>query len=258
MQIDGGGSSGTNPPAPSAKLVVIHDQPQECPYLEDRIARMPLWMPIGKLDDAAMEELLELGYRRTGDFVYRTQCHGCQACEPTRVLVDMFQWSTSLRRVLRRGDQNLVTQMGPMVYDPQRLALFNRHRRLRSLDRGEPPVDEAGYRAFMVESCCQSFELSIRHADELVAVTVVDVSPRALSAVYTYFEPSLARFSLGTYAVLTLIRAAVRTGRPYVYLGMYVAKNQHLNYKARFVPQQRYIAGQWIDFTTRASDDEPG
>lgn len=234
--------------SPESRLIVIHDQPQACPYLDDVLARMPLRLPIGKLDSQALDRLLELGYRRTGDFVYRTQCPGCQACEPTRVIVDQFVWSKSLKRVLQRGNQELTCSYGAAASDEERIELFNRHRRLRLLDRGDDAVDEASYRAFMVDSCCDTTELSIRHDGRLIAVAVIDVSKHSLSAVYTHFDPDYSRFSLGTYAILKQITMAEQTQRRHVYLGMYVAENSHLNYKSRFLVQERLVQGKWVRF----------
>ncbi len=228
-----------------SRLIVVHDQPQSCPYLDAITARMPLRLPIGRLDGAALDSLLERGYRRTGDFVYRTECSGCQACEPTRVLVDRFDWTRSLRRVLRRGDADLTLRIGPPDCDAERIAMFNRHRGERSLAGDDEPVDERGYRAFLVSSCCESIELAIHRDGRLIAVSIADVGSQSLSAVYTHFDPDEARYSLGTYCVLKQIELAAASGRRFVYLGMYVAQNRHLNYKSRFAPQQRLVDGQW-------------
>lgn len=232
-------------PSPESRLIVVHDQRQPCPYLADTVARMPLRMPIGRINPASLDRLLELGYRRSGAFLYRAQCPGCQACEPTRVLVDSFTWTASMRRVLGRGDRELQTQWGPPQSDLQRLRLFNHHRQQRSLDQGEQGIDLDGYQAFLVASCCETVELAIHHQETLVAIALVDVGQNSLSAVYTHFDPAYSRYSLGTYAVLQQIRRAHQSGRRFVYLGMYVAANRHLNYKARFQPQQRLVAGQW-------------
>jgi leucyl-tRNA---protein transferase len=232
-------------PGAEARLIVVHDQPQECPYLQGITARMPLRLPIGRLDPPAMDALFALGYRRTGDFLYRTECAPCHACEPTRVIVDRFQWTRSLTRVLRRGDALLTMSVGPPQCDSQRIDLFNRHRQERGLARDEEQVDEAGYRAFLVESCCDSLEMAFWLDGQLAAVAIVDAGQDSLSAVYTHFDPELPRLSLGTYAVLKQIQYAAETGRSYVYLGMYVAANRHLNYKARYRPQQRYTEGSW-------------
>src|SRR5690606_17925343 len=153
----------------------------------------------------------------------------------------------SLLRVLRRGDANLMMSIGPPRCDPQRIELFNRHRQLRGLARDDEPVDEASYRAFLVDSCCESVELTFTLNERIVAVSVVDVGRDSLSAVYTHFDPQLPRYSLGTYAVLKQIQYAAATQRTFVYLGMYVAANPHLNYKSRYQPQQRLIHGKWVD-----------
>jgi arginine-tRNA-protein transferase len=96
-------------------------------------------------------------------------------------------------------------------------------------------------------------ELQFRLADELIAVSVIDCGQNSVSAVYTYFDPDYSKLSLGTYAILKQIEFCVQTGRQFVYLGMFVKDNRHLSYKARFLPQQRWIAGDWVDF-----DDNSG
>ena len=40
----------------------------------------------------------------------------------------------------------------------------------------------------------------------------------------------------------------MESDRKYVYLGMYVAENRHLNYKARFMPQERFVNGCWVKY----------
>ena len=59
----------------------------------------------------------------------------------------------------------------------------------------------------------------------------------------------MSRYSLGTYAILKQLQWAKESGRKFVYLGMYVANNSHLNYKARFGPQERLFDGKWQEVT---------
>ncbi len=226
-------------------MIVIQDVLQPCPYLPGIVARMPLRLPIGKVTPALADGLLALGYRRSGDFVYRTQCPSCCACEPTRVIVNEFQWTTSLRRVLKRGDQSLEMLVGPPQTDSKRVALFNVHRQVRELARDDATIDEEGYRGFLVDSCCETVELSFWMGDRLVGVSIVDQAADSLSAVYTFFDPEHSKLSVGSYAILKQIELAIRSDRKYLYLGMYVAENQHLNYKAKFAPQERFNNQQW-------------
>ncbi len=227
------------------RLVVVQDELQNCPYRPNTTARMPLRLPVGSVTPEVTDRLLATGYRRSGDFVYRTQCPSCDECKPTRIDVEEFRFTTSMKRVLRRGDRDLCCEWGPPQVDKVRLALFNLHRAARNLGEGSS-IEADAYRSFLVDSCCETVELSIRLDQQLVGVAIMDVGRTSTSAVYTHFDPAASRYSLGTYAVLKQIQWAIATDRRYVYLGMFVAANQHLNYKARFAPQQRLHDDQWI------------
>ncbi|MGI9473359.1 MAG: arginyltransferase [Rubripirellula sp.] len=231
------------------RLVVVQDQMQPCPYLDGETARMPLRLPVGSVTPEVTDRLLAMGYRRSGDFVYRAQCPNCRECKPTRVDVEHFRRTTSMTRIKRRGERDLTHRWGEPRVDAKRIWLFNQHRNQRGLSQGSTPIDAESYRSFLSDTCCETQELAIRLADELVAVAIVDIGKTSISAVYTHFDPHAGRYSLGTYAILRQIEFAIATGRRYVYLGMYVADNSHLNYKARFQPQQRLDQGKWCDIT---------
>ncbi|TWU33387.1 arginyltransferase [Novipirellula artificiosorum] len=234
-------------PNDECRLVVIQDQTQPCPYREGVVARMPLRLPIGNVTPEIMDKMLAMGFRRSGDFVYRTECPECRECQPTRVKVAEFEWTRSLRRVLKRGDRDLNCRWGHPSVDSNRVEMFNDHRQVRSLGGFDEPVDQDGYRAFLCNTCCDTRELAIYRGEKLVALSIVDVGRESTSAVYTHFRPEESVYSLGTYAVLKQIQWANETDRPFVYLGMFVAENRHLNYKARYRHQQRFVAEQWGD-----------
>ncbi len=238
----------TDPVMSDRSLVVVHDEPQRCPYLPDRVARMPLHASLGGVSPAHFDALLAGGYRRTGVFVYPTRCSGCDECQATRIVVPNFRWGRSFKRVLARADREVTWQWGEPQVDETRVTLYNRHRVLRDLvEAGGRPVDAAGYESFLVESCCQTLELAIHAGDRLVAVSLMDLGAESISMVYTYFDPDAAHLSLGTLAVLRQILWAIEHRRRYAYLGFYVADNPHLNYKSRFTPQQRLHRGVWRD-----------
>ena len=231
--------------APACQLVVVQDHLQCCPYLPHQTARMPLQLPVESATGATTDWLLAAGYRRSGHFVYTTRCPMCTQCRPTRVDPKKFIWRSSFRRVFNRGERELETRWQRPVVDQSRVDLFNLHRRLRNLTQEEQVVDHQSYAAFLVDSCCETMELSMWAGDRLIGVSIVDFGAESLSAVYTFFDPESSRYSPGTYAILKQIDWAVRNDYQWVYLGMYVEDNSHLNYKARFAPQQRRLAGNW-------------
>jgi arginyl-tRNA--protein-N-Asp/Glu arginylyltransferase len=234
------------PPAPE---LVVFDSPQDCPYLEGRTARMPLRMPIRALDGSRLDAVLAEGDRRSGTFLYRTRCPECRACEPIRLAVADFRPSATHRRTIRRGDRALQASLGKPQVEPERVALYNRHKRLRGLSQSdEGAIDEESYRAFLVDTCCPSIELAWRIDGKLAAVAIADRGQKALSAVYCYYEPELTHLSLGTYAVLKQIELCRSWRLEYLYLGFYIAESSHMNYKGRFLPHERLIDGTWRRF----------
>jgi arginyl-tRNA--protein-N-Asp/Glu arginylyltransferase len=234
-------------PDADCRLIVVQDQLQPCPYLDGVTARMPLRIPVGSVSLEVTDQLLAMGYRRSGDFVYRPECPDCSECKATRIDVSRFRMTKSMRRVQNRGDRDLTSRWGEPTVDSKRVSIFNQHRSQRGLGPGGSPIDAESYRAFLSDSCCDTIELAISLADQLVAVAIVDTGRTSTSAVYTHFDPAAGRYCLGTYAILKQIQWARETGRRFVYLGMYVAANRHLNYKARFMPQQRLQGDQWVE-----------
>lgn len=228
--------------------LVVFDQSSPCPYLEGRTARLPHRYPAAKLSPAEFDRRLASGDRRSGPLLYRPNCPGCRACEPIRLDLTTFHPGQTQRRTFRRGEERLLTVIGPPQSDRQRVRLFNRHRAQRDLDRGEGPVDQADYIQFLVETCCDTWELAYYLDEQLVGVAIVDVGEQALSAVYCYYDPSVTAVSIGVYSVLRQVQLCRETGRRYLYLGYYIAGSAHMAYKARYHPHERLVDGQWREF----------
>ena len=232
----------------TANDIIIIDETEPCPYLEGKIARMPLRMPVARVTGKQADTRLELGHRRTGEFIYETQCPGCRACEPIRIRVDDFSFSRNQRRVLNQGDRSLSVRRSRLIADQSRLDLFNLHRRERGLARGDDDIDLEEYSWGFVRSCFDSFEFSYWLDEQLVGVAICDQAQDSISAVYTFYDPRLRQLGIGTYSLLNQIRHCQSHELSYLYLGYYVEGSSHMNYKARFLPNERLIDGEWIAF----------
>ena len=77
-------------------------------------------------------------------------------------------------------------------------------------------------------------------------MTVCDVLSTGLSAVYTFFEPSEAKRSLGTFAVLSLIQIAREMGLAYVFLGYWVKGCSKMEYKIDYRPIELFQDKKWV------------
>jgi arginine-tRNA-protein transferase len=226
---------------------LVWDEPSPCPYLPDQTARLPLRLPARRLRPAELAERLASGDRRQGVLLYRPSCPQCVACEAIRVDVRDFRPSKTQRRILRRGEACLETEIGRPTVTPEKVALYNRHKVERGLLIDEP-IDERGYEQFLVESCADTIELCYRLEGRLVGVAIADRAADALSAVYCYYDPGSAALSLGTYSILKQIALCRAWGRRYLYLGLYIGGSRAMRYKAGYLPHERLIGGEWRKF----------
>jgi arginine-tRNA-protein transferase len=227
---------------------VVYDRTQRCPYLPDRIARLPLRLPARPLSGKELDERLESGDRRQGLVLYRTACPACRACEPIRIDVDEFVPNRAQRRVLKRCDEMLDVQVGPPAVDPQRIDLYNRHKLGRELGEARDLIDAEGYRDFLVITCCDSFELRYKVGGRLIGIAITDRGENSLSAVYCYYDPAHLRLGIGTYSILKQLELCRRWGLRWLYLGLYIEDCSKMVYKGRFLPHERLLGGRWVRF----------
>lgn len=206
-------------------------------------------LPTRALAPEELDARLADGDRRHGPFLYRPSCPGCQACEAIRLDVTDFDFTGSHRRVLRKGDRVFTVEIGDPVADEERLALYDLHKRGRDLMNGSSEtLDIKGYEGFLVDRCVRSFELRYRHEGKLVGVAVTDRGEESLSAVYCLWNPEYSKLSLGTYSILKQVELCRTWGVRYLYLGLFIEENEHMRYKARFLPHERFIRGVWQRF----------
>lgn len=230
--------------------LTVYDEEHACHYLPDETARLPLRFPIRKLSPAEVDASFAAGDRRQGSLLYRTECARCHACEPIRVDVPAFRENKTQRRVLVEGDRAFSVTLARPSYSDDKLALYEKHKRGRGLETGDGALDPRGYRAFLVDSCCDSYELQLRDraTGALVAVAIADRGRDALSAVYCHWDPTYAKRSPGAFAILREIALCREWGLRHLYLGLYVVGNAHMAYKARWLPHERRIGREWRRF----------
>ena len=191
-----------------------------CPYLRGRTEQQ-LFTDLSGLGAQSRYEILSQGgFRRSHHIAYRPACRGCAACVPVRVVASEFRAGRNWRRILNRNADLAVEDRRTRVSDEQ-YALFARYMKSRH-DGGD-----------------------------LIAACLTDRVGDGYSAVYSFFDPSEERRSLGSYVVLSLIERARAEGLPYVYLGFWVADSPKMRYKIRFQPIEGFGPDGW----RRLADD---
>lgn len=214
----------THAPPPGAEF--------PCPYLPDRQARHVTLIP-SPLVPGLYQSFMDLNFRRSGETFYRPECRDCAACRMVRLPVADFVPARAQRRCLKRNADVEVLVQEPRPSEEKR-RLFARYlaaRHDRSMD-----ASSEGFEGFLYASPLRSLELEYRVGDRLVAVCLADLEPRALSAVYCYFDPDEPRRSLGVLNVLALVEEARRLAVPHLYLGYWVEGSKTMDYKVGYRP----------------------
>lgn len=219
-----------------------------CGYLAGRTARSLFIDPDYELNPARYEMLLQQGFRRGGDHVYRPRCEGCQQCIPARIPVRDFVPNRAQRRCMAHN-ADLQIDVGGELTDEQ-FQLYQRYLRSRHPGGGMNPDDKPGFHNFLDCGWGRAEFWEFRLDGRLMACAVVDRVPQALSAVYTFFDPDEDARSLGTYAVLSQILAAQHAAMRYVYLGYWVPGSEKMDYKRNYRPLEVLGAAGWKPLQT--------
>lgn len=228
---------------PRQTFYVLMETP--CPYLPGQRERKLMTEIQGRQAVAIYSGLSRAGFRRSHNFAYRPSCTSCSACVPVRVLAGQFKLSRSLRRV-RSMNKGLRVEERPSQATREQFALFNRYIRSRHGDGEMAGMNFEEYKGMVEETCLDTSVAEFREPDgTLVAACLTDWLEEGPSAVYSFFEPTLARRSFGNHMVLWLIEAAQRRGQPHVYLGYWIKDSPKMAYKTRFQPIEGLGPAGW-------------
>ena len=230
--------------------------PSPCPYLSGREERKVFTHLVGERAPELNDLLTHGGFRRSQSIAYRPACETCRACVSVRVVVEDFRPTRSMRRVLDRNS-DLVAEMRVPVPTSEQYSVFRGYLDSRHRDGGMADMTVLDY-AMMVEDShveTRIVEFRRRGPDSritgrgngpLLGVALTDVLSDGLSMVYSFFDPDAGDRSLGTFIILDHIARARRLGLPYVYLGYWVKGSKKMDYKGRFLPQERLAPEGWM------------
>jgi len=107
------------------------------------------------------------------------------------------------------------------------------------------PDDSEAFHEFLGCPWGRTEYWEFRAGGQLVSLAVVDRVPQGLSAVYTFYEPTLVERGLGTFSILEQIRIAKEQGLPFVYLGYWVPNSPTMHYKRNFRPMELLGTDGW-------------
>jgi arginine-tRNA-protein transferase len=223
--------------------------PLPCPYLAGRVERKVVTEITGPDADALHDRLSRAGFRRSHNIAYAPVCPACSACVPIRIDAAAFQPDRTQRRILRANAAIEGFEV-PARATAEQFALFQRYQIARHGDGDMASMSFYDYRAMVEDTPIETHMIEFRDIDDrLVGACLADRLGDGMSAVYSFFEPSLAAQSLGTLTILWLVERARALDLPYVYLGYWVPQSRKMAYKARFRPSEILAGGAWRRLT---------
>lgn len=195
-----------------------------------------------KLNDTLSRQ----GFRRSQNVLYRPSCSDCAACLSARIDISAFTASKSQKRSIKRNADIERRVASPWATEEQ-YDLFRKYLDVRHADGGMADMDVFEYAAMIEETPIRSrvVEYVDRASGDLLATCLTDMLEDGLSMVYSFYEPSQQRRSLGTWMILDHIQIAREAGLPYVYLGYWVPGSDKMGYKAQFSGLEIYRKGVW-------------
>ncbi|MEJ1354626.1 MAG: arginyltransferase [Candidatus Sedimenticola sp. (ex Thyasira tokunagai)] len=220
-----------------------------CSYLPGREAKSLFIDPDAAKDSELYGMLIDIGFRRSGEMIYRPKCDHCQACTSIRIPVENFQPRRIQRRIRRKIEADIEVIEQPATFNPEHFELFRNYIDTRHRDGEMADTSEQGYIQFLGGHWGETRFLEFRLSGQLMAVAVTDRVPQALSAVYTFFDPKLSHLSPGVYAVLWQIAECKRLGLPWLYLGYWIGDCRKMAYKTDYRPFQAYNGSHWQEYS---------
>lgn len=222
-----------------------------CPYVRGRVERKVFTHLVGHEARALNTQLSQGGFRRSQNIAYRPACEGCAACVSVRVPVNSFTPGRSMRRTLK-ANGDIESTVAQARSTSEHYSLFRAYIDTRHSDGGMADMTVLDFSAMVDDSFVDSRLVEYRvkrgfpNEGQLVASVLIDILGDGLSMIYSFYDPDFERRGLGTFMILDTIARARRLGLPYLYLGYWVSGSRKMEYKARFLPQERLTAEGWV------------
>ena len=211
----------------------------ECAYLPDKKVRM-FYKYVLESSKAFNTAVIQRGWRRFGRYYFHPICEGCTGCKSLRIDVDKFTPSKSQKKAMKRNkDTRIIIQKPTMTQ--MHIDLYNKYHNFKAQKDGwkQKGISYREYKENFVEGSYDfGKEVLYIRDEQLIGVDLIDIVDDGISAIYFYYDPDYARYSLGTYSLIYQIELAKILKLKWIYLGYWVDGCKAFAYKSNFKPQE--------------------
>ena len=220
-----------------------------CSYIDKMDAQSLVVTPYKSINQNTFQDLIEKGFRRSGQYIYKPNCKSCTACIPIRLSVKKFLPSkTQKRTYIKHG--SFIIREAPLSFKKNHFDLYLKYQNKRHsfINNEQNNLDD--YNDFLIKSNVKSKLIEFWDGDLLKIVSIVDIVSDGISAVYTFYDPDDKKVSYGTYSIIWLINWCKAQQLKYMYLGYWIGECKKMKYKTNFKPYELYIKGYWQENIT--------
>ena len=133
----------------------------------------------------------------------------------------------------------------PLTFYQEHYELYEQYQNKRHLDNGKSDDEIGDYNNFLIKSNVDSKIIEFRLGNKLQIITIVDIIDDGISAVYTFYDCSNQKLSLGTISIMWLLDFCKKENLPFLYLGYWINESKKMKYKTNFKPYELLIDGTW-------------
>jgi len=220
-----------------------------CSYIDKMDAKSLVVTPYKSINQNTFQDLIEKGFRRSGQYIYKPSCKSCTACIPIRLPVQKFLFSKTQKRIYKKHEYFKVQEV-PLTFKQKHFDLYLKYQNKRHsyINNDQNNLDD--YNDFLIKSNVKSKLIEFWDGDLLKIVSIVDIVSDGISAVYTFYDPDDEKVSYGTYSIIWLINWCKAQQLKYMYLGYWIGECNKMKYKTNFKPYELYIKGYWQENIT--------
>ncbi|AXH15726.1 arginyltransferase [Malaciobacter mytili] len=213
------------------------EENRECSYFSNEISDMR-YRYINKCGIEDYQNMLEHGWRRFGKMHFVPECANCTKCVSMRIDALNYNFSKSEKRVIAKN-KNTKLFIQPPSISMDHLQLYDKYHKFMS-DKKDWPYHQITpdeyIRSYVQGKEKYAKEFLYFRNDKLIAVALVDILPKSISAIYCFYDHDYQDLSIGKFSILAQIKIAKELKIPYIYLGYWIKDHFSMGYKVSYQP----------------------
>ena len=129
--------------------------PHDCGYLTEEVATTLFIDPYIELTSHKYQNLIDMGFRRSGNLLYRPHCSSCNACIPVRLNLKKFKLTRNQRRTLK-NNSDISLHTNENGFQDLHFDLYSRYLAARHPEGGMDPKCTDTYHALLGDEWTQT------------------------------------------------------------------------------------------------------